>query len=267
MREYCQADLAPSAAQQLAREAVLEALSWAEPKVLKSLAERCYRRVTIQVPTLGQAKEGDWCESDSPAWAHLRDAGKPQPSAGYVIYGNLVPLKDALIRWMKDGRQHRWNLCDNDAMPLDWLADAALQTLDSWWASKRLPKNLRWATSGELDHHWSLPNSEMVHDLLDLESQIEAPVGPQYSRLSYRDQRRAERQYRSLMKSLGPEKVPLIARRHCLWYALQTFLGLTRREIRKRTKANVGDQADLTAISHGISSIADLVGFRRQPPK
>jgi hypothetical protein len=183
-----------------------------------------------------------------------------------VIYGNLVPLKEALVRWMKDGRQHRWNLCDNDGTPLDWIADGAMQTLEYWWSKKRLPKNLRWI-AGELHQYWSLPNSEVLHDLLELESQIDPPLGPLYSRLSYRKQRRAEQRYRSLMKSLGPEKVQLIGQRHCLWYALQTFLGLTRRQIRSRAKAHVGDEADLTAISHGISSIADLVGFRREPTK
>jgi hypothetical protein len=280
IREYYQKELPENVGSGEARQVVLAELSRAEPRVLSALAEKCYRRLTVTVPNLNEASPGDWCEPlDELLWGHVRDAGKILPSYGFALYGNLVPLKDSILCWMKDGRRHRWNLCDNGGAPLEWIADEALQTLGFWRLKGRLPKRLSWLNC-DLHGYWETPHVEKAQDLIVLEEQIDADSGitqvfpkggSKYERLSDRDRRKAEKSYRLLANDMELDKLPSVSRRYFRWYALRTFLGWKLREIREIELQEYGptglgnpkDREDLSAISHGLEKVAALVGFTR----
>jgi len=256
-----------------ARQRVLEALAMVEPGILKSLAETCFRGELLKPEV---ADDHDWYGPvDYLLWGHVRDAGNTISPTG-MVFPNLRPLRASLVRWAKDEPQHGWNLCDHEGEPLDWIADAAVQTLVYWQQRGGLPKNLRWEN---LDLHcYRSLDSEPELEMFELERQFDAGAGfvrivPEhgidYSRLSARNQRKAKQKYKFLGRHLGLTPMQRPARRDFEWYALQTFLGFKLREIRERellAGRSVGDPRnpdDVSAISHSIKKIADLVGFRR----
>jgi len=259
LRDYYQQEMTPHAAQGVSRQMALEALARVDSRILKSLAERCLKRTHVKMPPPDAAQPGDWCSPITDLlWGHLKDAGRSVPSIG-VIYSNLVPLRTSLERWARDGSRHRWNLCDNAGVPLEWVASAAVDTLNIWRPKKRLPKTLTWLDC-EMHSYFAAPVFEMQR-LVELELEINDIRRP---RLSYRAQRKAEREYKSLAKDLNIQRMPRMSLHYFEWYALRTFLGLDLRDIRKRTRANVGSATDHSALSHGIRKVGDLVGFHRQ---
>jgi hypothetical protein len=221
-----------------ARQLGLEALILIEPDILKSLAETCFQRALLDPEV---ADDHDWCGPiDYLLWGHVRHAGDIAGSMG-IIFGNLRPLKAALIGWAKDDPQHRWNLCDNEGEPLDWVADAAVQTVASWQRRGRLPKILRWEN---LDFHlYRSLDSEDAYQMFEMERQFDsgsgyiriAPeCGVESSRLSDRAQRTAKQQYKSLGRKLGLTRMHRVSSRYFEWYARQTFLESKLQEIRER---------------------------------
>ena len=278
--EYYQADLPENPGRGEARQRVLTALLVVAPDILKSLAATCYKRELLDPEA---AREYDWPgPAENLLWEHVREAGWIEPSTGGIVYGNLKPLKDALTRWAKDEPRKRRNLCDNQGEPIDWVADAAVQTLVYWQRKDQLPKNLRWKN---LDLHcYRSLDSEEGFRMLAMEEQFDAGSGyvriaPEYgtesSRLSDRAQRRAKQEYKSLGQKIGLTRMQGVSPRYFEWYVLRTFLGFTLRKIRERefrttrkegTGIGIGDPNDpndLSAISHGIKKVADLVGLQR----
>jgi hypothetical protein len=134
-------------------------------------------------------------------------------------------------------------------------------------------------------HCYRSIDSEEALQMLALEQHFDVGAGfiriaPEHgtdpSPLSYRGQRAAKQEYKLLGRKLGLTPMPRVSPRYFEWYALQMFLGFKLREIRERelqtpreegiTGLGVGDRSnpdDLSAISHGIKIVADLVGFRR----
>jgi len=258
LREYYQQGITPNAAQGVAREIVRQTLAGVEPRILKSLAERCLKRTVVSVPSPDTAQPGDWCDPlDELLWGHVLDAGRVS-SIG-VSYSNLVPLKAALVRWAKDGSRHRWNLCDNEGAPLEWIADVAVEMLNVCRQKERLPKELHWFTA-QMDVEYSAPIAKMQF-LLESESQIDDVRRP---RLSYRSQRKTEQEYRSLAKDLDIHAMPRVSSHYFTWYVLRTFLGCDLREIRIRTGETVGTPTDHSAYSKGIRTVGNLVDFHRR---
>ena len=271
--EYFDADLPNNPGLGEARQRVLEALAMVEAGILKSLAETCFRGELLKPEV---ADDHDWYGPvDYLLWGHVRDAGNTFSPTG-VVFPNLRPLRASLVRWAKDEPQHGWNLCDHEGEPLDWIADAAVQTLVYWQQRGGLPKSLRWENL-DLDCYRSL-DSEPAIKMFELEREFDAGAGfvrivPEhgvdYSRLSARNQRKAKQKYKFLGRQFGLARMQRPSRRDFEWYALQTFLGFKLREIRERefqAGRSVGDRRnsdDLSAISHSIKKIADLVGFRR----
>lgn len=230
MKEYYQRSLDPNAARDIARGLVLEALVIAEPRVLSSLAKGCHYPRRIRFPSRG-VNEGDWPgapDLEFLRWGHLRDAGSVHPM-GFITYGNLVPFRTALVRWITDGRKRRWNLSDNQGQPLDWIANAALETLDYWRLKERLPRKLRWARF-DLHCEWSLEASENLQALLNAEFKLFPAIGPSPSQLSARSKRHVETVYRSTAKDLGLEKRSRVSEFYFDWYVMRTFLGLSQRD-------------------------------------
>jgi len=271
--EYFDPTLPKNAGQSVARQRVREVLNALEPGLLSTLARTCFKTQLLKPPVT------DVCDWSGPVanlqWGHVKSAGQIVPSIG-VAFGNLGPLKTALVRWAKDEPERRWNLCDNDGEPLNWLAEPAVWTL-VWWEEKGcLPKLLQWEDF-ELFHYRPL-GSPQADRMFELERHFDAGAGyyriaPQdgveFSRLSYRAQRAAKQEYDALGVALHLETMPRIALRHIRWYVLRTFLGLKLREIRERERQveglNLGDPEDpddFSAISHGIRTVADLVDFR-----
>jgi hypothetical protein len=256
-----------------ARQKVLEALLVVAPDVLKSLAAACFTRVLLEPEMVD---DHDWPgPSDYLLWGHVRDAGRVLPGMG-LLYGNLRPLKAALIGWAKDEPRLRWNLCGDEDEPVEWVADAALQTLVYWQERGRLPKNLHWANL-DLFCYGSL-NCEEAYRMFDLERHFDAGSGfvrvtPEHgeesSRFPDREQRKAKREYKSLGQKLGLTRMQGISARYFAWYAMRTFLGFKLREIREQELqrgVSIGDPKDpndLSAIAMGIRKVADLVGFHR----
>ncbi len=257
-----------------ARQRVLEALNLVQPRVLKSLAETCLKHELLAPQASG---DHDWYGPvDFLLWGHLRDAGRFVPLPG-VVFGNLKPLREAILRWAKDEPHGHWNLCDSEGEPLEWVADAAVQTLVYWEKNGRLPKNLRWEN---LDLHcYQSLDSEEAYLMFALEGHFDAgsgfirvapEQGSDFARLSNRAQRAAKREYKSLGEALGLTRMSSISARYFKWYAQRTFLKLKLREIRECElslgEGGVGDynnKDDLAAISHGIKRIADIIGFAR----
>jgi hypothetical protein len=277
--EYFDDELPDNPGQGEARQGVLEALNFVEPGILRSLAETCLKRALLDPAS---NDEHDWPGPfDELLWGHVKDAGRFVPPIE-VVSGNLVPLEVAIVRWANDEPQHRWSLCGNDGQPLDWIADAAVQTLVYWLQRGRLPKNLRWEN---LDFHcYRSLDSEDAFEMLAMEQDFDAGAGylriaPEFgidfSRLSDREQRAAKKEYKLLGQKQELTRMQRVSARYSEWYALQTFLGSKLREIRERElgtrrKAGIGtgvgdpqDPEDLSAIAHGIKTVADLVGFRR----
>jgi hypothetical protein len=274
--EYYQADLPDNPGEGEARQRVLDALDVVEPSVLQSLAETCLKRTLLEPEV---SADCDWPGPlDWLLWGHVRLAGQIEPSPGGVTYRNLQPLKDALTRWAKDEPQKRWNLCDSEGQPLDWIAEAAVDTL-TWWQRKgHLPKRLRWVNL-DLYCYRSLDSDEAVA-MFEMERHFDAGSGyirispgdaPESSRLPDRAQRTAKKEYKTLGRALGLTRMQNVLARYFEWYALRTFLGLKLRKIRERelqggSGIGVGDPLDahdLSAIAHGIKKVADLVGFQR----
>jgi hypothetical protein len=253
-REYLEPGLEPSLDRSRARREVLRALLRVEPKVLRSLARRCYKPIAaIELPTREHFHSGDWFgDLEELQWGHLKSAGELHPY-GFITYPNLTSLKKALVRWMRDERGRRWNLCDNAGEPVDWIADAALLTLSHWRSRQSLPKPLDWIGFNHLmDHYWGADEATAAQ-----------LVAHEDFKGTYRARRNNDRQHRALATSMGFRMTSRISPQHCDWYAMQTFLGLTRAQILRRTKMKVGSEGDLTALSHGISRIGHLVGLRR----
>jgi len=232
--QYFDADLPDNAGQGQARQQVLEALNLVEPEMLMVLAATCLARAFLEPEV---ADEHDWTGPlDYLLWGHVRDAGRITGSMG-VIFGNLLPLKTALIGWATDNPRQRWNLCDNKGEPLDWIIEAAVQTLACWHRRGRLPKMLSWEN---LDFHWyrSL-DSEDAFEMFDIERHFDAgsgyiriapEIGAESSRLSDRAQRTAKQEYKSLGGKLGLTRMQHVSSRFFEWYALRTFLGFKLRK-------------------------------------
>jgi hypothetical protein len=278
--EYYEADLPNNPCKGEARNRVLAALNSVEPDILKSLAQTCFDRALLKPEMVG---DHDWPGLvENLLWGHVREAGRIEPSTGGVIFGNLKPLRDALTRWAKDEPEKRWDLCDSEGEPIDWVADAAVQTLVYWQEKSQLPRNLRWEN---LDLHcYRSLDSEDAFEMLAMERHFDAGSGfvriapedgVESSRSPDRAQRAAKKKYNSLGQKLGLTRMQGVSPRYFEWYVLQTFLGRKLREIRNRefqttrkghTGCGVGDPKDphdLSAISHGIKKVADLVSFQR----
>ncbi len=272
--EFFQADLPNGPSQGIARQCVLDTLILLKPEILNALADTCLSQALLEPDV---ADNHDWHGPlDCLLWAHVQGAGQIEPSTGVVVFGNLTPFRDALKRWAKDESRKRWDLCDNKGEPVDWVADAAVQTLVFWKKRERLPKKLKWENHDF--HAYRSLDSEDAYRMFDMELRFDAGSGfvrlapehgTEYSRLSDRAQRAAKAEYTSLGQKLGLTRMQQVSERYFEWYVLQTFLGFKLREIRERERkrgVSLGDPQDphdFSAISHGIKPVADLVGFRR----
>lgn len=272
--EYFDAALPDNPGRGEARDMVLGALNVVEPGILTSLAKACLKPALLEPAIVG---DHDWHGPvESLLWGHVRTAGDTEHSAGWEILGNLKPLRDALTRWAKGGSRTRWNLCSNDGSPLDWIADAAVQTLVFWKMRGNLPKRPKWENLNF--YCYRALDSKEAEEMFKMERSFDAGSG--YLRiapesgaepvpLSARAQRAARRQYKSLGRKLGLTPKPRLSARYFEWYALQTFLDFKLREIRDREmekgRSGVGarNPDDLSAIAHGIQTVARLVAFRR----
>lgn len=274
--EYYDSTLPDNASQGETRDRVLGMLNHLEPRILRSLADVCFKDELL-APKF--SNNGDWPPDsyENLMWGHVRDAGRE--SAGQIIFGNLNPLRQELTRWAAGGPEKAWNLLDNEKRPLEWIASAALQTLVWWKIQGGLPKILQWENS---DWH-AYRSLETVDDfrMLDLEGHFNKGAAfllltpgkiQEQRRFSVREQRCAEREYVKLGKRRGLKRMPhKISPHYFNWYILHTFLGLRQNEIRQREidkrATGIGDTKDpedLASISIGIKRIADLVGFRRR---
>lgn len=270
--EYFDPRLTNNPSQGEARDMVLAALDEVEPGVLKSLAGTCFKPALLDPDGVA---EHDWPgPPDELLWGHVRDAGNAVPPDRWIVHGNLKLLRDALTSWARGDRDDPWNLCDNEGTPLEWIADAAVQTLVSWNRKDTLPNRLKWEN---LDYYcYRALDSDESMEMLRLEQGFDAGSG--YLRIapesgaesepfSSREQRAAKQQYKSLGRALGLRLVPRVSKRYFEWYALQMFLGWKLMRIREREeqsgRACVGHLHDLSGIAHGIAKVADLVGFRR----
>jgi hypothetical protein len=272
--EYFDPALPNNPSQGEACEKVLAALNRIEPGILQALADRCLRPGLID-PAFTDSH--DWPgPSEQLRWEHARDAGR-LASMG-IVSGNLVPLKNAIAQWATDTPLRRWDLCDNEARPLDWVASTAVETLVYWHGRGGLPKTLEWYTVN-LFHHRAL-DSEDAFRMLDMEESFDAgsgfirlapESGTEPVRLSAREQRRTAQEYKFLGQEQGLTRMPKVHARYFKWYALRTFFGRTLAQIRAlefKEGAGTGigdprDPDDLSAISRGVKRIADLVGFHR----
>jgi len=277
VKEYYDPTLPDDPSQGEARDRLIGMLDRLEPRILKSLADMCFKDELLEPPG---SNEGDWasgsCEHLS--WGHIRRAGDVLTGSEQAYLRNLKPLRDELTRWAEGGPERAWNLLDNEKKPLDWIASAAVQTLVFWKLRGGLPKVLQWENF-ELRAYRSL---ETVEDfsMLGLERHFDAgsdfmrispAKGQEHKRLSARQQRIAEREYAVLGKKRGLKRMPReISSHYFNWFAQYTFLGLRLKEIRQRQMkrravgvGDVNDPEDLAAVWIGIKKIADLVGFRR----
>lgn len=256
------------------RQKVLEILAKIEPSILATLAEKCFHRALPEPQLIGPNYWG--CPVDYLMWQHLQTAGSQVTGLG-VIFENLVPLQTAFVSWVKDLPLCRWNLCDERGEPLDWLADAAVQTLVIWALRRGLPKTLKWENLDLLPQRSF--DSDKAMEMFMLERQFDATLGfvpisggdvAKGLRLSDRAQRKAKGKYKSLGAALQLDRMSRASEHYVEWYAKRCFLNRTLREIREEEirsgATNVGqhdDPNDLSAISKGIKAIADVVGFRR----
>jgi hypothetical protein len=123
------------------RQRVLDVLNLIEPAILKSLAETCCKGELLE-PKMGDGP--DWPGPVvSLLWGHIKTAGDDVPPLG-IVFKNLAPLRVALVRWAKDEPSGRWDLCRQDGQPIDWIAEAAVQTLVCWHERRDPPKKFRW---------------------------------------------------------------------------------------------------------------------------
>jgi hypothetical protein len=258
--EFYDADAPNNAGCGEARETVLVALDYLRPEILRALAERCLKGEFLRLRGTG---EFDWADGpDELQWGHVRDAGQ--------YLGNLAPLRAAIEGWAYDSPCGRWNLCDNDGGPLEWIARPAVQTLVDWYQKGR-PETLKWEN---LDFHcYGARNKE----LFELERAFDAGGGllrispgeePEAKKLSDRAQRAAKQRYKQLGEKLGLTRIKNVGQLHFVWYVLRTFLGLMPAEIDRREREcgrHGGSIGDVSRISQGIKTIADLVGFSREP--
>jgi len=259
--DYYDADVPNNPGRGEAQQIVLAALNYVCPEILRALAERCLKDEFL---SLGGTEEGEWADGPGELqWGHVRDAG------GFLK--NLAPLRAAIEAWANDSSGRRWNLCDNDGAPLEWIADAAVQTLVDWYQKGRLPKKLKWEN---LDLYcYGAFNEEMF----ELERAFNAGSGflkispqgeePEAKKLSDRAQRGAKQRYKQLGEQNKLNRIKSIAESHFQWYVLRTFLGLTPTQIDRLEQEqgwSGGGPGDVSRISHGIKTIADLVGFSRE---
>ena len=243
-----------------AQQTVLVALDCVCPEILSALAEQCLKSEFLQLRGTGA---GEWADGpDELQWGHVRDAGQ--------VLRNLAPLRAAIEGWASDTPCRRWNLCDSDGAPLEWIASAAIQTLVYWYQKGRLPKTLKWEN---LDFYcYGSFNEEMF----ELERAFDAgsgflkisPTGeePEAKKLSDRAQREAKQRYKQLGEQRKLTKIKNIAPLHFQWYVLRSFLGWTPTEIDRGEQKHGrigGSPGDVSRISQGIRTVADLVGFRR----
>ena len=208
-----------------AQQVVLAALNHVYPEILSTLAERCLKDEFLH---LRGTAEGEWADGPGELqWGHVRNAGQ--------FLRNLAPLRAAIKGWASDIPLRRWNLCDNDGAPLEWIANAAIQTLVYWYQKDRLPKTLKWEN---LDFYcYGSFNEEMFK----LERAFDAgsgflkisPTGeePEAKKLSDRAQREAKQRYKQLGEQRKLTKIKNIAPLHFQWYVLRSFLGWTPTEI------------------------------------
>jgi hypothetical protein len=274
--EYYDAAIPDNPGRGEARDMVLAALNVVEPDILRSLAETCCQSALLEPEIVG---DHDWHGPlDVLLWVHVETAGDIERSAGWIILGNLKPLRDGLTRWAKGGSRKRWNLCSKDGVsPLDWIADAAVQTLVFWQMRGKLPKVLRWENlhfycyrALDTDESIEMFNMERSFDAGSGYLRIAPESGVEPVPFSDRVQRAAKQQYKSSGQKLGLIPMPRVSARYFEWYALQTFLGFKLKEIRERELRmggdGIGDPSnpdDLSAIAHGIATVARLVEFRR----
>ena len=242
-----------------ARRWALLALNGVEPRVLTSLAETCFHDdllAPIDRDLLVYLE-----------WGHFGEHGIEQ----------LKPLEDAVNRWAKDQPGGRWNLCDRNGKPIDWIATAGVRTLASWKLNGQLPRRLRWQ-GFELCASRSIDDRE-ASEILELERKLDASMGfvnfsaeqKAISRLSVRALREGKRTYKSYGKKLGLIPMPQFSWRYLEWYALRMFCNwklarIREREFRIGRGLGIGredDKDDWSAISHGIKVVADLVEFSR----
>lgn len=190
-----------------ARDRVLRALNRHEPEILQSLKSICFLPQLLE-PEMTSASDwpGPYTELQ---WGHIQDA-----------QGNLKPLRLGITEWARGGSSKTWNLCNNEGGPIDWIADAAVQTLIEWTRRKGVPKVLRWENFG-LDAYWSVDGEEGV-GMLDLDGHFDRGAGfvrvvpaegTDADRLSNREQRSAKKEYRSRGKALGLKRLGKISSR------------------------------------------------------
>ncbi len=220
-----------------ARQHVLEVLNLIEPRVLTSLAE-----IWLRGSILGSTATGN--DLSVPlhhlCWGHVEDAGRFDTCVG-LLYPELIPLRTALVRWANDDPLHRWNLCDSVGVLIEWIAEAAVQTLVYWQQRGRIPKTLKW--EGLDFHRYRSLDSVEARDMFVLERHFDAGSGyariapedgpPDSPRLPDRVQREAKQEYKSLGEKLGLARMLMVSRRYFEWYAKRTFLELRLREIRE----------------------------------
>jgi len=247
-------------------------LNGIEPRVLESLADKCFKHEFLY-PSLTGANYWPG-PSIHLSWQHVRVAGSEVPSLG-TIFENLMPLRNALVEWATDQQLRRWNLCDERTEPVDWVAEAAVQTLVIWELRGELPKRLKWENLDLLPQR-SLDSNEAT-DMFQLERAFDATDGfvsagglPDVQPLPSRALRTAKRQYKILGKRLGLQLMSRISEHYFDWYVRHTFLDWTLGRIRTREikagATNVGhpgDRRDRSSVSKGVKLVADLVGFRR----
>lgn len=243
-----------------ARQKVLLTLDHLCPDILRTLAERCLKNEFLDLRGTG---EFEWADGPHDLqWGHVRHAGP--------VLGNLAPLRVAIEGWAIDIPNRRWNLCDNDGAPLEWIASAAIQTVVYWYEKGRLPRNLKWENADF--HCYGAFNKKMF----ELERAFDAGSGylkispldeePEAKKLSDRAQRAAKHTYKKLGKKLGLVLIKDVDRFHFAWYVLRTFLGWTPTEIDLRERKHGrcgGSPGDVSRISHGIGTVAEMVGFSR----
>ena len=275
VRELYDPSLPDHVAQGEARERVLRKLSELNPEVLISLRDTCLRKDLLEPPCV---REDDWPGPyDQLQWGHICNAGDAIPNTSRIVAQNLKPLREALTLWMTGSLGNKWNFCDNDGQPIEWVADSAVQTLIYWLDRGGVPKVPRF----ENDHFYSYRSLQSPSDfrMLDLERKFDrgegifliAPEdGIDATPFSARQQRKAKKEYKVLGESVGLKPMPHRRDRYFEWYALRTFLNWKLREIREweiarggRKVGEVEDPDDLDAVQKGVVAVGKLVGFHR----
>lgn len=272
--EYYDASLPNNVSQGEARELVLRVLNEVEPEILRSLATTCFQPTLLAPPRAG---DHDWLlPLEELEWGHIVAAGDIVPAEGWVVFGNLKAHRDAFTLWARGGPSRKWNLCDDQDRPLNWIAGTAVQTWAGWIRRGGLPKTLCWEN---LDFYgYRTLETPKDCNVLDLERGFDASngmarinPGPEHPGFSDREHRLAKREHKALGKERGLIPLKSVSHRYVEWYILRTFFGWKLREIREREfrgKAgfvgNPKDPQDFAHVSLGIKQVADLVGFRRR---